>query len=201
MDAANQDIRVAVRLHAWNGAVAGSLIPTLQLAEISIRNFAMKRLSAKYGKHWYANNTLLNYRLRKALAERLQEAVATEIALGRRGNLSDHITSELSFGFWVNVFTKTFQPDLWHAPLHTIIPGFPRGRSIVDLHDGVDFVRTFRNSVAHHKNVVFRPVVANYERTLEVIGMICPSTRAIADSSSSFRAVWACCPVPFDRLR
>jgi hypothetical protein len=152
-------------------------LPTLHLAEVTIRNFALKRLIAKYGKHWYNNSTLLDYRLSKKLAGELREAAQRELDLGRRGNLSDYITSELTFGFWVNVLTKTFQPDLWHAPLHSVLPGFPRGKTIVDLHDGVEFVRTFRNNVAHHKNIVFKPVVENYERTLEVTGLICGSVQ------------------------
>lgn len=99
--------------------------------------------------------------------------------------MSDYVTSELTFGFWVNVFTKTFYPDLWHAPLHSVLPGFPREKTIVDLHDGVEFVRTFRNNVAHHKNIVFKPVVENYERTLEVLGLVCSPTKAMAQSLSN----------------
>ncbi|MBY5346026.1 hypothetical protein [Rhizobium leguminosarum] len=201
LTAADDDLRTALRLHAWNAAVAGSLLPTLHLAEVTIRNFALKRLIAKYGKHWYNNSTLLDYRLSKKLAGELREAAQRELDLGRRGNLSDYITSELTFGFWVNVFTKTFQPDLWHAPLHSVLPGFPRGKTIVDLHDGVEFVRTFRNNVAHHKNIVFKPVVENYERTLKVTGLICGATKAMAESLSTFPAIWAGAPVPIAKLR
>lgn len=201
LTAADDDLRTALRLHAWNAAVAGSLLPTLHLAEVTIRNFALKRLIAKYGKHWYNNSTLLDYRLSKRLSGELREAGQRELDLGRRGNLSDYITSELTFGFWVNVFTKTFQPDLWHAPLHSVLPGFPRGKTIVDLHDGVEFVRTFRNNVAHHKNIVFKPVVENYERTLEVMGLLCKPTRAMAESLSSFPAIWASAPIAIDRLK
>lgn len=65
---ADNDLRIAMRLHAWNAAVAGSLLPTLHLTEVAIRNFALKRLIAKYGKHWYSNSTLLDYRLSKKLS-------------------------------------------------------------------------------------------------------------------------------------
>jgi hypothetical protein len=201
LTAADGDLRTALRLHAWNAAVAGSLLPTLHLAEVAIRNFALKRLIAKYGKHWYNNSTLLDYRLSKKLANELRDAAQRELDLGRRGNLSDYVTSELTFGFWVNVFTKTFYPDLWHAPLHSVLPGFPRGKTIVELHDGVEFVRTFRNNVAHHKNIVFKPILENYERTLEVMGLVCGPTRAMAESLSTFPAVWAAAPVPIAKLK
>ena len=37
---------MALRLHHWNAAVAGSLMPTIYIAEVVIRNFAMRRLIA-----------------------------------------------------------------------------------------------------------------------------------------------------------
>lgn len=59
LDLADNDLRSAMRLHTWNAAVAGSLLPTLHLAEVTIRNVAMGRLAAKYGKHWYRSNDLI----------------------------------------------------------------------------------------------------------------------------------------------
>ncbi|WP_430257342.1 hypothetical protein [Neorhizobium sp. IRS_2294] len=202
LELVDNDLRLAIRLHTWNAAVAGSLLPTLHLTEVAIRNLAMRRLAAKYGKQWYRNDDLITYRLGKSgLAEQLNDAYQGEIEKGRRGDLSDYITSELMFGFWVNVFTKKFHPHLWKADLHTIIAGFPRDKNIDDLHEGVEFVRTFRNNVAHHKDLICKPVVSNYERTLDVVGMLCAKTRDAAEKTSAFRQVWACAPVALDRLR
>ena len=201
LDLAEGDLRLAVRLHSWNAAVAGSLLPTLHLAEVTIRNVAMRRLASKYGRQWYRNTDLITYRLGQSpLAQQLLDAYQNEIDRGRRGDLSDYITSELTFGFWVNVFTKKFHPHLWKADLHTIVAGFPRNKNIDDLHDGVEFVRSFRNNVAHHKDLICKPVTDNYERTLEVIGMLCPKTRDAAESTSAFRRVWDCNPIPHARL-
>lgn len=201
LDLAEGDLRLAVRLHSWNAAVAGSLLPTLHLAEVTIRNVAMRRLASKYGRQWYRNTDLITYRLGQSpLAQQLLDAYQNEIDRGRRGDLSDYITSELTFGFWVNVFTKKFHPHLWKADLHTIVAGFPRNKNIDDLHDGVEFVRSFRNNVAHHKDLICKPVTDNYERTLEVIGMLCPKTRDAAESTSAFRGVWDCNPIPHARL-
>ena len=88
----------------------------------------------------------------------------------RVGNLADDVTSELTFGFWVNVFTRTFVPMLWVRPPDTINASIPRGLAITELHDGVEFVRGFRNNVAHHKNLVCTPPPDNFDRTLKVLG-------------------------------
>ncbi|WP_347536144.1 Abi family protein [Inquilinus sp. CAU 1745] len=202
LDLAGGDLRLAVRLHTWNAAVAGSLLPTLHIAEVTIRNVAMRRLVGKYGKHWYRNTDLLNHRLgQSGLAQNLNDAYENEVARQRRGNLSDYITSELTFGFWVNIFTRKFHPHLWKPELHTIVAGFPRDKNITDLHEGVEFVRSFRNNVAHHKDLICKPVPENYERTLEVIGMLCVNTRNAAERTSAFHRVWACAPVPHNLLQ
>ncbi|RDL48399.1 hypothetical protein BLJAPNOD_04674 [Ensifer sp. M14] len=197
---AEGDLRVAIRLHAWNAAVAASLLPTVHHAEVAIRNFAVSRLRAKYGAQWYRNPALLQYRLSKSLSQQLADVYQREIDIGRRGELTNYITSELTFGFWVNVFTKTFHLDLWQPAIYTMLVDFPRGKTITDLHDGVEFVRSFRNNIAHHKNIVCKPAEANYERTLEVLGMICKHTRNVAEKTSNFRAVWECSPVPHEKL-
>jgi Abi-like protein len=198
---ANGDLRLAIRLHSWNAAVAGSLLPTLHITEVVIRNVAMRRLAAKYGKHWYNNNDFLVYRLGQSkLSEQLRDVYQDEIKKGHRGDLSDYITSELTFGFWVNVFTKKFHPHLWQAQIHTIIAGFPSKKNINDLHSGVEFVRSFRNNVAHHKDLTCKPTKQNYQKTLDVIEMICPKTRDVAEKISAFQAVWQCAPIPISQL-
>lgn len=200
---AGNDTRLAIRLHAWNAAVAASLLPTLHLAEVAIRNFAMRRLAVKYNKggvRWYEHQTVERRLRGSKLGAQLKDAIDLERRSGRNGDLSDYITNELTFGFWVNVFTKAFRPDLWTIRIQTISASFPSDKSIDDLHDGVEFLRTFRNNVAHHKNVVCKPVAGNYERTLEVLSWVSKPTADFARATSNFYPLWACCPVPRDHL-
>ena len=196
MEKANGDLRLALRLHAWKAAVAGSLLPTLHQTEVAIRNFAARRLRSKYGKDWYQNVTLERRLGKSPLAEDLRVLVAKASASKHPHSVADQITSDLTFGFWVNVFTRPFRSDLWLAQLHTMSASMPRSLDIDKLHGGVDFVRTFRNNVAHHKNVVRGTVEANYERTLEVLGWFCRDTSELARETATFPAIWACCPLP-----
>lgn len=200
MTMANDDKRLAMRLHSWNAAVAASLLPTLHVTEVAIRNFALRRLIAKYGKSWYSDYRLEAKLGKSPLRGQLADAVSDEKRAGRTSNLTDYVASELTFGFWVNVFTRTFVPELWTRPLHTINPNIPRDMPITDLHDGIELVRSFRNNVAHHKNLISKPVEANYERTLKVLSWVCKSSHQMAKTNSTFERVWACCPVPKERL-
>ena len=196
------DMRLALRLHSWNASVAASLLPLLHISEVCIRNFALRRLMSFYGNRWYENPKLF----RKLggddtfMGKSLKRAYEDELKLGRNGDLTNYITSELPFGFWVNVFTSKFTNEIWNRPLHTYNTNIPRNSTLQTLHEGVDGVRKFRNSVAHHKNVVLKPVEENYEKTLDVLSWFCPPSSELARQTSMFPRVWACCPIDTDKL-
>ncbi|MFE0014135.1 hypothetical protein ACFWXH_04765 [Mesorhizobium sp. NPDC059054] len=192
------DKRLALRLHTWNAAVAASLLPTLQLAEVAIRNFALQRVKAFYkSPRWYECPKLIRKigGADSQMGTLLTRAYQDEVAAGRSGDLSNFITSELPFGFWVNVFTSRFSNELWSRPLHTYSTSIPRGATLQTLYDGVDDVRAFRNNVAHHKNIICKPVEQNFRRTLEVLSWFCRSSSDFARQTSTFPMVWACCPI------
>ncbi|ANK92741.1 MULTISPECIES: hypothetical protein [Rhizobium] len=195
---AGSDKRLALRLHTWNAAVAASILPTLHIAEVAIRNFALQRIRAFYKTpKWYESPALIRKLggANSQMALTLDRAYQDEVKAGKSGDLSNYITSELPFGFWVNVFTSRFANELWSRPLHTYSTSFPRGATLQTIHDGVDDVRAFRNNVAHHKNIICKPVEENFQRTLEVLSWFCKQSSEFARQSSSFPAVWACCPV------
>lgn len=198
----NNDVRLALRLHTWNASVAASLLPLLHVTEVCIRNFAQRRLMSFYGNRWY-ESPKLSRKLggdKTQMGRSLIRAYEDEINLGRTGDLSNYITSELPFGFWVNVFTSKFTNEIWNRPLHTYNTNIPRNSTLQSLHDGIDGVRKFRNSIAHHKNVVLKPVEENYEKTLDVLSWFCPPSSELARNTSLFPRVWACCPIDTDKL-
>jgi hypothetical protein len=41
----------------------------------------------------------------------------------------------------------------------------------------LDYLRTFRNRIAHHEPIFGRHLAADYTSILEVAGWICPDTR------------------------
>ena len=192
---AHEDTRLGLRLYHWNAALAGSLLPVLHIAEVSVRNFALQRLRAKYGVQWYRSTEFLDRRLgSSSLAEQLKRAYEDELERGRVGDLSNYITSELTFGFWVNIYTSKFHPHLWHRPLHTMLPTVHRGMDINGLHGEVEFVRSFRNNVAHHKDLVEKPVFDNFNRTIRLIEAYSKQAAVIAKEASSFERVYASRP-------
>lgn len=202
---AGGDPRLALRLHAWNAALAGSLLPGLHLAEVTIRNFALGRLIANFKGNWYENTGFTRKLGKGQLAEELKIAVDDKLRLTRKQDqVTSYLVRDLNFGFWVNIFTHSFHKDLWSRPLHTYNTQIPGTVNIAKLHDAIDGVRIFRNRVAHHKNLISKPspktAPEHYQAMLDVLGWLSPPAEQHVRAVCTFPRIWATCPIPHTDL-
>jgi hypothetical protein len=185
----------AVLLHQWNAEISASLLPALHFAEILVRNLALQRVINKYGKSWYDNPNFYNL-LKNDLRNRLNEQVKKEKKAGRIGNLTNYTANEMTFGFWSSLYTSKFHSIFWDIPLSRIRTNIDRNLTISQLQTKIDKVKTFRNNVAHHKNLVTKQTDLNYNLTIELIGDICGVTKDKIESGSSFFDLWLSPPTP-----
>ncbi len=81
------------------------------------------------------------------------------------------LVAEMSFGFWVALFAKRFDHQLWRVALHRAFePTPPRS----ELHRQLEQLRALRNRVAHHEPILKRDLNGDYESLLEVLAMLSP---------------------------
>ena len=122
--ACDDNLDAAVVLYAWNGEVTGAFWEHLGHVEVSLRNTLDARLAARHDRLRRAG-TWLDDPARE-LTERARKDIATarsRVKAGKRGS-HGQVLSELSFGFWRFLVSKTcsgrFWPDLAsgfpHAP-------------------------------------------------------------------------------------
>lgn len=201
------DKRQALQLHTWNATLAGSLLPALQIAEVTIRNLAIARAKAVFSKRgpWYDDPDLLR-KLGKDRADILSNAINDRKALlGSKASVqsvTDYLARDLTFGFWVTFYSNSFHSTIWPSPLQTYVRGgnaLPRGFTISKLHMRIEDLRVFRNDVAHHKNLISKiwpTAFDRYESCMRTLSMISPAAANHARSISVFPNVWACCPIP-----
>ncbi|MGV2019160.1 Abi family protein [Agrobacterium sp. 22-223-1] len=192
---ANNDIEKAIALHHWNAEVAASTMPALHVAEILVRNLALQRVINNFGKNWYDNVDFHN-RLKVGLREKLKEQVSDEKTAGRIGNLTNYVANEMTFGFWSNLYSSSFHSKLWGVDLSRIRTTIDRSLTVSALQQKIDKVKTFRNNVAHHKNLICKPTDVNYSMTIELIGDICAATKGLVEEKSIFSTTWENPPIP-----
>ena len=179
--AANGDRAKAVRLYTWNTAVSAAFYGPLQALEVALRNAMNRSLESAYGSSWY-DNALTG--LDRGCLNRI-ENTRQELAKARYPADPPHVIASLSFGFWVSLLgpggfidrtTRTkanYEMTLWRPALRR---AFPHAGKISrkGAHMPLDYLRTFRNRIAHHEPVFSRHLEKDYQSILEIAGWIAP---------------------------
>lgn len=173
-----------------NMALCEALYPTLQFAEIALRNAIHKGLSARYVRsNWYDSSIgLTPWQLNK-----IQEAKDT---LTQKGKLitPGRIVAELTFGFWTGFFNQAHaRSGLGHYLAGHVFPHAPRTeRSLSKLDSRWQAVRDLRNRVFHHERIIhWQDLDAQHAKIIEVTGWMSPELRqtaAVMDRFATLRA-------------
>jgi hypothetical protein len=184
---ARGDRQTAIRLYERNTELSEALYGVLQGLEVTLRNAIHDLMTRKSGDvNWYDAFAFQDSELTEIdqAKAKIIERAAT-VTPGR-------IVAELKFGFWVRLFSHTYDKKLWVPHLRTIFPvrldgsrSFVHGR-LVDL-------KTLRNSIAHHERITCgkRNLQKDYEELLQTIGWINPSMRRWVESTNCFPARFA----------
>ncbi|AXT36784.1 hypothetical protein D1820_11895 [Phaeobacter sp. LSS9] len=185
LDAVRGDKELAARLYTWNTAVSAAFYGPLQALEVAVRNAMHSHLTAAYGADWYDSiATGLDSRSRAKVAQ-------TKSDLQRNRYTVDppHVIAGLSFGFWVSLLGRggrlnpqnrqraNYEMTLWRPALRH---AFPHAVSLnrTAAHTPLDYLRTFRNRIAHHEPVFQRHLEQDYQNILDVMSWVCPHKRA-----------------------
>lgn len=185
---AGGDREKAVRLYTWNTAVSAAFYGPLQGLEVALRNAMHRELSARYRADWYDDPAI------GLDIGAVNRVVAARADLRRDGYSDDppHMVAALSFGFWVTLLgaggrmaaggKANYEMTIWRA---AVFRAFPHVRiSRKGAHAPLDYLRTFRNRIAHHEPIIDRHLAADYASIQQVAGWISPETRMWIDHHS-----------------
>lgn len=171
----------AARLYTWNTAVSAAFYGPLQALEVAVRNSMSKELFNVYGAAWYDNPAAgldngANNKIAQAKGDLLRSGYPVDLP---------HVIAGLSFGFWVSLLGRggymnqartrraNYEMTLWRPALRR---AFPHARTLnrPGAHTPLDYLRTFRNRIAHHEPIFQRHLQQDYQNILDVMTWICP---------------------------
>lgn len=143
----------AVVLYCWNIALAESLMPSIAILEVTLRNQVHRTLTELEGTEWW---------FQRVLNPRSLEIVAKiERDLERRHGAwpsTGKIIADLSFGFWPKLFAKSYHSYWWrfpNPPLMRILPEHPNvardTRSKFETR--LEYFSVLRNRIMHQEAV------------------------------------------------
>lgn len=183
LTAAGHDPNRAWRLYLWNARLGESFHFPIQTAEVALRNSVDEVLTHHIGPNWGTHpkfESLLDERAKQDLAVVKQR-------IKKRGQVADNgqIVAGLSFGFWVQILHKRYNPTIWSRHLSL---GFPRLPNHVDLraiHTRAGSINRLRNRISHHEPLIRMNISQEYSELVEFIEWVCPLTLALCKGNFS----------------
>jgi hypothetical protein len=174
-NATDGDRRRAIALYEWNSAVSAAFYVPLQTVEVAFRNACHRELSILFGPTWPTEQAFLRFNVTFE-----QDINAARVRLQRSGSIieTSRIVSELSFGFWTRLLGRKFEQALWIPGLWRVFRYYKRLTGVRPSRPPIakrfDYLRDFRNRIAHHEPVFARSLGTDYTLLLETAAWMFP---------------------------
>jgi len=186
-DGADQNLTLA--RYSLNLALSESLYPSLQFAEIGLRNAVHRALTARCGTEaWYDSPQA---RLTPWQQEKVDEA-KNALAIRRKPLTSGRVVAELNFAFWTGFFNRTHARTGIGAYLsHHAFPHAPAKEQYqATLDRRWQNIRDLRNRVFHHERILhWHDLDQHHQDILDIIGWISPELHDFAKKLDRFTAL------------
>lgn len=176
LNAAGHDADRALRLYLWNAQVGESFHIPIQAAEVGLRNRVNNALSATFGAEWWRNAAYL-----QGVEPRQGEDIALalrRLTMKGKNHSTGQVVASLSFGFWVAMLHKRYNPAVWSHQLRSSFPHLPIGITRDALHKEVQEIAELRNRLWHHEPIFKRNLTEDHGRCMRVVQWLCPTKAA-----------------------
>lgn len=211
---ANQDPDLAFRLYRWNMLLAETFLMPCHLLEVGLRNGISRKMWDRFGPEWplkarprreWNDAPALTPQMRQ-LPEQAQIKIAAqreEMIRNRTARniaspvTSDCVISQMSFGFWTNMFSRRYRDVLWNGrAIRVVFPSSPANTTTVDIYQKLGKVREIRNRVAHHEVIFTKQPQIRYRDLIELCTWLNPDLGHFVETTSHFDTVFAARPQP-----
>jgi predicted nucleic acid-binding protein len=142
--------------YLWNVALCEALYPSLQSAEVALRNGLHRAATHLFQTDFWFDLQTVPFdpfirrevaAARAALAKRGKDGIRRPVAAG-------DIVAEVSFGFWTSLTAVQYDRVLWPQAFPVAFPNLaPQQRKRKLLSKRFQDIRTLRNRVFHHEPI------------------------------------------------
>jgi hypothetical protein len=125
----------------------------LHFLEIFLRNKIADEFSVEFGNWFFDQNCALKLNFKEQ--EKIDKAII-ELTQTKKEITSDNIVSSLSFGFWTNLFHKSYNYPIWdkNKMIERVFPFLkPHQRNPKQIQKEMEAIRKLRNRVFHFENL------------------------------------------------
>ena len=186
---------ILLEKYIYNLKVSESLYPALSLLEVTLRNKICYAIETLICKDWLINelnqqNLLLDKEYKKLVE------TADKIEKDGKKVTNDRLISELTFGFWIHLCTKSYKPKFWDKKgfIELVFPNYTvssnlRNISLIqkDLRD----VLKLRNRISHQEIIINgnRTPEESYKLIQKLLHTLSSGMYALLEDISRFNAI------------
>lgn len=174
--------------YSMNMSLSEALYPSLQFAEIALRNGVHTALSARLATtEWYDEVT----RITEWQSRQIRDAKQSLAEEGKTIT-PDRIVAELNFGFWTAFFNRFHaRSGLGHYLAASVFSHAPDSeRDLAKLDARWKKIRDLRNRVFHHERIIhWKDLDEQHARILEIISWISPDLYEMALMLDRYRQI------------
>ena len=164
------DEKKAIQHYEQNIRLAESLLPSLSVFEVTLRNAIIRELERMTGsKEWY-----LYFQTQPVLRALYVYITVAIKHISNRGEIvtADKINGELTKGFWVTLFNAEYEMYLW-KDLRRAFPNLPKSqRQRKTISAPLNTIRSLRNRAFHHEAISWNLTRLSYLHDM-IIEIIC----------------------------
>ncbi len=183
---ANNDKARAFKLYELNISLSERFYTALHVLEISLRNTIDSRMSEHFSIDWYGDEAIIKN------SKQFQDMKQTCEQLAKRNPnyTKGDVMASLSFGFWTAFFGREYE-NLWRTCLVKIAKTrHGKNLSRKEFSHRLNFIRKFRNRIAHHEPILHLNPLAMHKETLMLIYYMSPSSHEWVGVHSTFEHVF-----------
>lgn len=171
--ASGHDQQRAFKMYIWNAQVGEAFHTAIQAVEVALRNSINYGIIRKYNTDWWRNSdlsTILDEERTGDLSEVLRRISNRGLTL-----CNGQVVAGLSFGFWVGMLQRRYNPPIWSQHFRHAFPHLPGGIARDDILEKARTVAKLRNRISHHEPLVKRDISADYKNVMDLLTWLCPT--------------------------
>ena len=190
-----EDNSMLLDKYVYNLKLSEAFYPALSLLEITLRNRICNAIEKLICKDWLIQELNKQNILADKEYQKLLES-ANKIKKTGKNITNDRLISEMTFGFWIHLFTKSYRPKLWDKKgfFETVFPNYANNgelRKIAPIQNDLLAILRLRNRIFHHEIIINgnKTSKEQYQLVLNTLHLLSDSMESLLQSISRFENI------------
>ena len=189
------DNSILLNEYVYNLKLSEAFYPALSLLEITLRNRICNAIEKLICKDWLLQELNKQSILADKEYQKLLES-ANKIRKSGKKITNDRLISEMTLGFWMHLFTKSYRPKLWDKKglFEAVFPNYSNNgelRKIAPIQNDLLNILRLRNRIFHHEIIINgnKTPQEQYQLVLNILHLLSTGMESLLNTISRFDTI------------